>query len=81
MNSTLFPKFSAELNALGRTNHERARALAMPLRTFMDWKSSKLPFHVQRIMRPNLLRALADDLEASQQSQPPSVSTQQAAQG
>lgn len=76
MNSTPFPKFSAELDALGRTNQERASALDMPLRTFMDWKSSKLPFHVKRIMRPSLLRALADDIEASQKSHPSSVSTQ-----
>jgi hypothetical protein len=79
MNRIVFLKNSAAFDALGRTNHKRARALARPLRTFMDWKPSKLPLHGQHILQPSLLRALADDINASQEPQPLPVSRQIAA--
>ena len=69
MKSVELPHFRAALQALGPTDRQRAAVLDMPLRTFTDLKTRKLPRHVQRIARPDLLRALADDMEHLQHTQ------------
>jgi hypothetical protein len=57
--------FTNALLSLGPNDRERAEKLGIPIRTFMDYKAGRLPWHVIRLMRPDLLRALAQDAEQS----------------
>lgn len=61
------PNFKKALLALGSTDQERAQRLGIPRRTFMDLKACRLPSQLRRVMRPELLIALAADAEAHRQ--------------
>lgn len=55
--------FRATLLTYGTTDGERARALGVSLRTFMNYKAGQIPRSLRCLMRPELLRALAMDVE------------------
>lgn len=57
------PHFRDALLTFGRTHPERAEALGMPLRTFMERRAGYFPRSWLWLLNPVLLRALADDLE------------------
>lgn len=59
----LYPSFTAALRALGKTRHERARALGTNPKT-IDRLLKRLPQPLEAFRtQPHLLRLLADDLE------------------
>lgn len=55
--------FRATLLTYGTTDGERARTLGVSLRTFMNYKAGQIPRSLRRLMRPELLRAFATDVE------------------
>lgn len=55
--------FKATLLSYGATDRERARALGVSLRTFMNYKTGQIPRSLRCLMRPEILRALAMDVE------------------
>lgn len=57
-----YQQFITRLRAFGATDVERAHNAAIPLRTFKEYKAGRLPASVTRL-HPDLLRALANDLE------------------
>lgn len=65
MTTDTLPNFTNALLALGKTDDERASALGVPRRTFMDYKAARLPLGMRRLLQPSLLRALLADLDPS----------------
>lgn len=63
MSTDTLPTFTNALLALGATDIERAKALGVPRRTFMDYKAGRLPLGMRRLLRSDLMRALLADLE------------------
>lgn len=62
--------FSKTLLELGKTDNERAAALGVSRMTLAQLKAGRIPRSVLILSRqPQLLRALADDIEA-QEAQP-----------
>lgn len=55
--------FKATLLSYGATDGERARALGVSLRTFMNYKAGLIPRSLRCLMRPETFRALAMDVE------------------
>lgn len=61
----MFPTFIRELQSLGTTDVERAKALEVSTKTIERYRAADLPEPIVKLLRaPQLLRALADDAEA-----------------
>ncbi len=64
-------RFSKELLGLGKTDNERAATLGISRMTLAQLKAGRIPRSVLILTRqPQLLRALADDIEAPKDSEP-----------
>jgi hypothetical protein len=62
----MFPAFIRELQSLGSTDVERAKALEVSTKTIERYRAADLPEPIVKLLRaPQLLRALADDAESN----------------
>lgn len=62
----MFPTFVRELQSLGPNDIERAKLLDVSTKTIERYRAADLPDPIVKLLRaPQLLRALADDAEAS----------------